>query len=311
MATKIDVSNVASDEIFFQNDRVSLCLMVNRRARTMRVIDFRSGPSPAKRIFVMSLAQREGIDRVYTLVEREEVSSWARLGFMKEGSIPGFYKRSDAHLLGAMVPRGNSDSPDESGTRPAYLDYSAAVASGPIAGHYQAARKLAKEREGQVAPVVRVQPGREADVARCLASAERSERVLSNLEPFGRDVERHAFMCTARGGFSLLVSVESQPCYSNAFIELVQAPRTEKEVLLTTQAIGEVCERLLAQDMVSAFALSAIDDPELGAAFLVNGFKRTGLLQGHLLIKGERKDAFLWSRKLAQPDGPSGRDQDF
>lgn len=105
MATKIDVSSAASDEIFFQNDRVSLCLLVNRRSRTMRVIDFRSGPSPAKRIFVMSLAQREGIDRVYTLVEREEVSSWARLGFMKEGSIPAFYRQRRAPAGGAGAAR--------------------------------------------------------------------------------------------------------------------------------------------------------------------------------------------------------------
>ena len=63
--------------------------------------------------------------------------------------------------------------------------------------------------------------------------------------------------------------------------------------------------------MVSAFALTAVDDHDLGAAFLINGFKRTGFLQGHLLQRGERKDAFLWSRKLAQPDGPTGRDQDF
>ena len=35
----------AVDEVFFQNEAVSLCLLVNRRARTMRVIDFRAGPT--------------------------------------------------------------------------------------------------------------------------------------------------------------------------------------------------------------------------------------------------------------------------
>ena len=59
---------------------VSLCLLLNRRARTLRVVDFRSGPNPAKRVFVMSLGKREGAERVYTLVERDEVSTWARLG---------------------------------------------------------------------------------------------------------------------------------------------------------------------------------------------------------------------------------------
>jgi hypothetical protein len=93
------------EEVFFQNEAVSLCLLVNRRARTMRVIDFRAGPTNAKRLFVLSLAQREGVDKVYTLVERDEVATWVKLGFAKEGNIPGFYKRSDAFLLGCTVPR--------------------------------------------------------------------------------------------------------------------------------------------------------------------------------------------------------------
>src|SRR5512140_181445 len=94
------------DEVFFQNEHVSLCLLINRRTRTMRVIDFRAGPSNAKRLFVMSLAQREGAEKVYTLVERDEVSTWVKLGFAKEGNIPGFYKRSDAFMLGASATGG-------------------------------------------------------------------------------------------------------------------------------------------------------------------------------------------------------------
>src|SRR5580704_1642933 len=77
------------EEIFFQNDAVSLCLLVNRRARIMRVVDFRAGPSEAKRLFVLTLAQREGVDKAYTLVERDEVQTWTKLGFVKEANIPG------------------------------------------------------------------------------------------------------------------------------------------------------------------------------------------------------------------------------
>src|SRR5258708_702310 len=92
-----------ADEVLVQNEAVSLCMLINRRARTMRVIDFRAGPSPAKRHFVLSLAEREGVDKVITLVERDEVATWIKLGFSKEGSIPGFYKRSDAFLLGCTA----------------------------------------------------------------------------------------------------------------------------------------------------------------------------------------------------------------
>jgi hypothetical protein len=63
----VDVRSTAwstPDEVFFSNDAVSLCLLVHRRAKTMRVIDFRAGPTNAKRMFVLSLAQREGVEKV-------------------------------------------------------------------------------------------------------------------------------------------------------------------------------------------------------------------------------------------------------
>src|ERR1700685_3584616 len=94
----------AADEIFVQSEAVSLCFLVNRRSRVMRVIDFRAGPSTAKRRVVLSIAQREGVEKVCTLVERDEVQTWLKLGFAKEGNIPGFYKRSDAFMLGCAVP---------------------------------------------------------------------------------------------------------------------------------------------------------------------------------------------------------------
>src|SRR5438105_32462 len=50
------------DELLFQNDTVSLCLLVNRRHKTLRVIDFRAGPTVAKRNFVIAAAKREGVE---------------------------------------------------------------------------------------------------------------------------------------------------------------------------------------------------------------------------------------------------------
>src|SRR3984885_15751092 len=101
------------EEIFFQNEAVSLCLLINRRARTMRVVDFRAGPTNAKRLFVLTLAQREGVEKAYTLVERDECATWVKLGFAKEGNIPGFYKRSDAFLLGCSVDAALAREPRE------------------------------------------------------------------------------------------------------------------------------------------------------------------------------------------------------
>lgn len=295
MATKA-VATTKSDELLVTRDGVSLCLLLNRRAKTMRVIDFRSGPQPSKRKVVLETARREGIERVFTLVERDEVATWTRLGFARAGSIPGFYKRSDAWVLSSPV-EGADDDPDKSGLRLAVtppLDPSA-----QYEGQYQHARKLAKEWDAAPRAQVKVVPARDADVARALASA--SARALTRFESFGRDVERTYYQCTARGGFSLLIGVESQVCFDNAFIELLVSPRTEKEAALTTSAIAQLAALLEARHIVGAFAISAVGDLQLAAAFLSNGFRKTGVLNEHLLVGKQRVDAFLWSRKLAQP----------
>jgi hypothetical protein len=297
MATRPTTALTGSDEIIFQNEGVSLCLLVNRQAGTLRVVDFRSGPNPAKRLFVMSLARREGVERVYTLVERDEVSTWARLGFEKEGAIPGFYKRSDAFILGALVDHPD-DEVHQSGVRPVASAQPAESESDRL---YAEARRVAKERSELSLPPVRVQLAREPDVRRVVSAAARAGRALTTFEPFGRDIERFAFTCTARGGFSLLASVETQPCFNNAFLELLTAPRTEKEALLTTSAVRQLCDELFERDIVCCFALSPSDDPDLACAYVLNGFRRTGLLREHLKIGNRRVDAFLWSRKLAQP----------
>ena len=101
--------------------------------------------------------------------------------------------------------------------------------------------------------------------------------------------------------FELVASTESQACFGNAFLELLTAPRNEVEKLATVSALRALCDRLLEEGVVSCFSLGPSDDEALSCAFVANGFRRTGLLQNHLVVGGARKDAIIWSRKLANP----------
>ena len=320
------------EESFFRSDAVSLCLLINRRARTMRVIDFRAGATPAKRMSVQSLAQREGVEKVYTLVERDEVPTWMKLGFTKEGAIPGFYKRSDAFVMGASV-RGAA-IPFESETR---LVAARAVGSaGAAAASATSASPAVDRMERTIAAGKRASrdlPGggaggdkslsakiseiAETDARKAVNAAVRGGRALSEFEPFGRDVERRYFLATARGGYELCLSTESQVCFSNAFLEVLSSPRTDAEKHGAAAAIGAISDKLTAEGVVSCFALAPSDDVPLATAFLYAGFRRTGLLLAHLPGPGSpgpsagpasshgsrRVDAILWSRKLANPTG--------
>jgi len=98
-----------------------------------------------------------------------------------------------------------------------------------------------------------------------------------------------------------VASIESQVCFGNAYLELLQAPRTGAEKTATVAVLRALCDELLAEGVVSCFALAPSDDVALAIAFLHNGFRRTGLLVDHLIVGGRRKDAILWSRKLAAP----------
>jgi hypothetical protein len=301
----------AVGEVFFQNEAVSLCMLVNRRARTMRVIDFRAGPSTAKRLFVLSFAQREGLQKIYTLVERDEVATWVKLGFVKEGNIPAFYKRSDAFLLGCPVwgaasSRDRDEIPTESETRIVAAKPSTGVV--PMSAAHErmertivTAKKSLKDATEKVRPLARVTLIDEAAARKAIAGALRNGRAITAFEPFGRDVERRFFHVTVRGGFELYASTESQACFGNAYLELLQGPRTEVEKVATTSALGGLCDTLLSEGVISCFSLAPSDDVALASAFLQNGFRRTGLLVDHLVRGSERKDAILWSRKLANP----------
>jgi hypothetical protein len=313
------------DEVFFQNDAVSLCLLINRRAKTMRVVDFRAGPTLAKRKLVLELAKREGMEKAYTLVERDELSTWVKLGFAKEGNIPGFYKRSDAFLLGcsvdAALAREPREIPMQSEVRislrgrlahtqpipPAIVEDDEPAEEVDDSAHLFAektlahAKKQAKDLADKPLPAAKVALLREADVKKPLEKALKAGRALTAFEPFGRDVERRYFSLSARGGFELIASTECQTCFGNAFIELLQGPKHEAERVGVVAALGALRDRLLEEGVVSTFAFSPSDDVPLASIFAANGFRRTGLLQGQLMVGDARKDAIVWSHKLANP----------
>jgi hypothetical protein len=306
------------EEVFVRNDVVSLCLLLNRRARTMRVIDFRAGSSPAKKLFVQSIAQRERIEKVVVLVERDECATWGRLGFTREGNIPGFYKRSDAFLMGCIVPPPGAQAGHRTGDsgvfsvgRHASLteaaeelveDDAPTPAASALAEKTVAhARKIAKELVGSALPVVKIASLGAVDAQKRVAAATKETRALTGFESFGRDVQRDDVVVTAARAGEVVIGAEIQTCYDNAFVELLTGPRDDKERAFHIAALGAACDRLTAREIVSAFSITPADDVRLATVFVANGFRRTGLLRQHLRLRGERRDAILWSRKLANP----------
>lgn len=303
MAANTQTSTNAVDELLFQNDSVSLCLLVNRRQRTMRVIDFRAGVTPAKRNFVIAAAKREGVEKVFTLVERDEVHTWTQLGFRREGSIPGFYKRSDAWIMGAVVssvgpvraPQAVSDDDDDDLDEVEEERTPALDAADRVIAQ---ARKLLKDTADKAVPPVKLVPAKVLAASKLVATMDKAKRAMTGFEPFGRGAERDFVIVTGRGGFELAASIEMMPSFGASLVEIVAAPKTEVERLLTVSALRSLADHVAGKGAVSTFSVAPADDVALTSCFLAAGFRKSAVLLSHVVVGGARRDAFVWSKKL-------------
>lgn len=277
------------EELHFRSDNAFLCLLLNRRTKFIRVIDFRAGALPAKRLFIQSVALREGVEKVIILVEKDEVSSWTRVGFVREGTVPGFYKRSDGHLVGCVIGHKTASiEVDDSGQR---------LAERTI----NAARKAAKELEPIEGVTLRGVEPRVAFSAR--DQAWNKGQALGSFDAFGRDALRLFLEATPKRGKANYLSAEFQDCFGHSLIEVLRSPKSNAEIGAVTAGLRSFAEELKRRGIVSAFAFAPSDDVALSTSFAGAGFRKTGLLARGIRVGDDRSDAILWTRKLAVPGG--------
>ena len=279
------------EELYFRSDSAYLCLLLNRRTRCIRVIDFRAGALPAKRLYIQSVATQENVDKVITLVEKDEVSSWTRVGFVREGTIPGFYKRSDGHLCGCVI-----------GDKTASVEVS--DASEKLTDKIiNAAKKAAKDIPEKIRGAS-VRKASEKDALAARDAAWRKSPALGSFDVFGRDAARLYYESSVKRSKPNFLSAEFQDCFGHALIEVLRLPTTENEMLAVANGLSALGDDLQERGIVAAFSFAPNDNAALATAFVAAGYRKTGLLaQGVLDGEGGRKDAILWTRKLANPLG--------
>ncbi|MCB9707328.1 MAG: hypothetical protein H6714_00875 [Myxococcales bacterium] len=286
------------EELHFRSDNAYLCLLLNHRTKMIRVIDFRAGALPAKRLFIQSVAQREGVEKVITLVEKDEVSAWTRVGFVREGQIPGFYKRSDGHLLGCVI--GEKTASIE------VSDEGYKLAERTINAAKRSASKIKETIPGLLLKLVEPKT---AITAR--DQAWKKGNAVGAFDTFGRGVERF-FVETNIGQRrntgktkskpkANYIAAEFQDCFGHSLIEILRSPEDDQEILAVCGALRVIADELKKRGIVSAFGFSANNDLALSTAYVAAGFRKTGLLAHGIVHNGERKDAILWTRKLAIP----------
>jgi hypothetical protein len=277
------------EELYFRSDSAYLCLLLNRRTRSIRVVDFRAGALPAKRLYIQSVATQENVEKVITLVEKDEVSSWTRVGFVREGTIPGFYKRSDGHLCGCVI--GDKTASIE------VSDADAKLAERTIAAGKKAATDIPEKIKGASVKAIT-----EKDALSARDSAWRKAPAFGSFDMFGRDAQRIYFEASYRRSKANFLSAEFQDCFGHALIEVLRIPTNENETLAVIAGLRTIADELETRGIVSSFAFAPYDNVETATAFVAAGYRKTGLLAKALLAAdGTRKDAILWTRKLTNP----------
>ena len=298
-ATRTKKRSPTVEEFHFRSDNPFLCLLLNRRTRSIRLIDFRVGAHPAKRMYVQAVAQREGIEKVIILVEKQEVSAWTRVGFVREGTVPGFYKNSDGYLVGCVI-----------NDKTASIEVS--NAGQKLAEQTVGAAKREAEDIKQVLHGIRVKATSEkrALTARDLVW-DRNVDALGTFDNFGRDATRLFVESVPKKGRTNFLSAEFQDCFSHSLVEVLKLPKTDAEVLGVVAGLRAVNEELIRRNIVSAFAFAPSNHIGLGTAFIAAGYRKTGLLANGVVAGGKRSDAILWTRRLIDPrDGEVSDDDD-
>jgi hypothetical protein len=270
-------------QIMLRSEHVFMCLLRNKTHNHIRVIDFRTGNFPVKKVFINSVVQEEAAHKVFTLIERDEVSGWQRLGFQKEGTIPGFYKRSDAYVMSKVFG-------DDEVSATTNYDEKLVI---------QNAKKIGKDLTESKLPTCRIRVVDLEGATSIRLEAPETRLRLTQFDPFGRHGDRlllHA--ATRRGGHENVLGAEYQDCFGNAHFELLFSPKTQGELAVAYAGLQQMLTVLADRGVVSVFAFARVDQELLNGMYAAAGFRRTGLLSHQSRHEDGYVDELLWSRKL-------------
>ncbi len=286
--------------------------------RTIRVVDFKGGRFPAKRKSLEHILKEEGMRKIFTVVERSEVAGWKRIGYRREGSIPGYFNRSDGYIMGCVYDDEYEidASRDDNSTRFEQFLSKVEKLKEQIYKKKSSLIRLEKIMEEEALLAIgeelkRLKADAKASTKTKKGKTDKNKAkehtkkrsVCSPLfSQFGREVEWLYFLTgNSRTKKINIVGVEYNECFNNAKINLFFEPATKADSDFAGNCLSASTKQLREMGVGSAFALAKNDDIPLNAAYLSAGFKNTGHLSNQLFCEKGHCDAILWTKKLGTP----------
>jgi len=306
MATSSANQNQLTERMV-RNENIFCSILFDRSNRTLRVVDFRGGNFQIKHEFLEQMLIAEKMRKIFTLIERDDMNGWQRVGYQREGSIPGYYKRSDAYIMSRTYNADLEIEPpvdEESAENKKFLND---------------VKNLGKEISEQKPPSIQVKQVTEEEVTETIKkefSRQRSKAGKSKkpappaavselaaappiFPQFSREVEYYYFVAeNRRSKQSNVIGAEYQDCFGNAKVQLYFHPENKADQHVALVGLKKSIDYLTEIGAVSLFAVERADDLVGNAIYAALGFRSTGWMNKHLLTKKGPIDMVLWTRKL-------------
>ena len=306
-------------ERIVRNEDIFCSLLFDYTNRTLRVVDFRGGNFQNKHAYLENILIKEGMRKIFTLIERDDMNGWQRVGYHREGSIPGYYKRSDAYIMSriydadfdAKMPQGEDN-----------LENKGILNDIKVVG-----KKLSEAKD----PGIKVDPISDVEVIQIIAEeqARRESKSPKGAKPkktavakakktsppaadaelgridglifpqFSREVEYfHFLMQNRRTKQSNVLSTEYQDCFGNAKVHFCLPIESKADQNLAKAGLQQAIDQMLEMGAVSIFATVPAGDAKSNEVFAGCGFRNSGWLNRQLIMPEGVWDVILWTRKL-------------
>ena len=318
-------------ERIIRNEDIFCSLLFDYANRTLRVVDFRGGNFQSKHVYLESVLMKEGMRKIFTLIERDDMNGWQRVGYHREGAIPGYYKRSDAYVM-ARIYDQDFDTKEPQGEE--IPENKTLLVDMKTVG-----KKLSETKD----PSLKVEPLSDEDVFKTVDAelvrvdgkpaktkttkvaakstkskppkapqkAVKGKKKINDTTPlaigsgdlvfpqFSREVEYFYYhIQNRRTKQSNIVTTEYQDCFGNAKVHFVFDPETKADQNLAKAGLNAAIDQLAETGAVSIFATAPVDQVKTNEVFAAAGFRNTGWLTNQLLTPSGPIDVVLWTKKL-------------
>lgn len=266
------------DEYVCHRGDVNMYMLLCRRHRHMRILDYRIGNYQLKRNMLDQFSRRMGLRKVFTLVEKQDSNSWRTVGFSREAVVPAFFRTADAYVMSrAFTPEGS-----------------------PLTGGLS---KITQERQVKPPRNVRKPSGVKlelVDEQDAILDKVYNDGATDFYAPFGKGLLGPEVAMRAKiGRTERWVVAEINDSFGHAKLDFLHPASNVKELGMNVFAAEQLVAELADREVTNVFGFSHVEDEFTAEAFGAAGFRTTGQLTRHVTREDtDPVDVHVWHRRI-------------